>query len=85
MNINLHIDRLVLDGLPFAGPDAGLLQNALETELTRLLVADGQSGRLDFSSGATSRLTAPGIRVMNGNPTLTGEEIARSVHGGLTK
>ena len=85
MNINLHIDRVVLDGLPLATHVSGLFQEALQAELTRLLLADGLSGRLDFSSGARPRLIAPAIRVTNDNPIRTAEDIARSVHGGLTR
>ncbi len=35
MNINIHIERLVLDGLPVTGPDSSIVQVAIETELAR--------------------------------------------------
>lgn len=84
MKINLHIERLVLDGLPLDHHDAPLVQAAVETELTRLLVAEGLQSRLNFSSGATPRVTAPNIQGLTGNPVQAGEQIARAVHGGLT-
>jgi len=80
MNINLHIDRLVLEGLPVAHNESQLLEAALETELTRLLVADGQRGRLDFSSCATPHVAAPGIQLMSNSSSKLGEQIARSVY-----
>jgi hypothetical protein len=37
MNINLHIERLMLDGLSVASGEAALVQTAVEAELGRLL------------------------------------------------
>ncbi|HEX4696965.1 MAG TPA: hypothetical protein VH254_04785 [Candidatus Udaeobacter sp.] len=37
MNINLHIERLMLDGLSVASGQAALVQTAVEAELGRLL------------------------------------------------
>ena len=37
MNINLNIERLILEGLPILGSERGLLQAAVEAELARLL------------------------------------------------
>jgi hypothetical protein len=80
MKINLHIERLVLDGLPIDHHDAPLVQAAVETELTRLLVAEEPK----FSSGgATPRVIAPEVNVMNGGPTRVGEEIAWAIHRGI--
>jgi len=85
MKINLHIERLVLEGLPVTQHEGPLLQAALETELTRLLVADGLSGRLNFNSGVTPRVAGSDIRLTNDNPIQTGEQIARAVHGGINQ
>jgi hypothetical protein len=85
MKINLHIERLVLDGLPIDHHDAPLVQTAVETELTRLLGAEELRSRLNVSSVATPRVTAPGIQVLNENPVQAGEQIAQAVHGGLTR
>jgi hypothetical protein len=47
MNVRLHIERLVLDGLPLAQAAAPHVQAAIETELARLISAGGVSG--DFT------------------------------------
>lgn len=85
MKINLHIERLVLEGLPIAHHQGPLVQAALERELTRLLGAEELRSRLNFSSGATPRVTAPGIQMLNENPVQAGEQIARAVRGSITK
>ena len=37
--IQVHIERLLLEGLPLAGPEAALLRSTLESELAALLAA----------------------------------------------
>lgn len=85
MKINLHIERLVLEGLPIAHHHGPLVQAAVETELTRLLVAEGVNAHSNFTSGATPRVAAPSIQVLNEDPVETGEQIARAVHGGIIR
>jgi hypothetical protein len=85
MKINLHIERLVLDGLPIGPHQGPLVQAAVETELTRLFAAEEMRSQLNFSSGATPQVTAPGIQVLNENPVSLGEQVARSVHGSITQ
>jgi hypothetical protein len=85
MKINLHIERLVLDGLPIAHHQVPLVQAALETELRRLFADKGMHSRLNFSSGASPRVAAPTIQGLNDNPVRTGEQIARAVHGSFTR
>ena len=41
MNIQLHIERLVLDGLPLTRREGALVQAAVETELARLNLTGG--------------------------------------------
>ena len=41
MNIRLHIERLILDGLPVNSVQSPQVKAAVEAELTRLLTADG--------------------------------------------
>lgn len=82
MSIHLHIDRLVLEGLPLSQGDGPLLQAALESELTRLL-GDGLSGEL-AKGAAVPRLKAQGIDVApSDGPKAIGRKIAGSVCGGL--
>lgn len=83
MNINLHIDRLVLDGIPFDSHQRPMLQQALQVELTRLL-ANG-SLHPNFAGGiALHKLTLPGIQLAeNPKPTQLGQQIADALYGGI--
>lgn len=85
MKINLHIERLVLDGLPIAHHQAPLVQAALEKELARLFAAEETRSRFSFTSGATPRVAAPNINLLNNNPVRAGEQIARAVHRSFTR
>jgi hypothetical protein len=81
--IELHIERLVLDGVPLGSGGAAALQAAVEAELTRL-VTDGGLGPSVLSGGAHRVLR--GGTVHAGPTTGAGElgtRIARAVHGGL--
>ncbi|HXQ70221.1 MAG TPA: hypothetical protein VN844_07020 [Pyrinomonadaceae bacterium] len=85
MKINLHIERLVLDGLPIARYQSSLVQAAVERELARLFAAEETHSRLSFTSGATPRLAGPTIHGLTDNPIRTGEQIAQAVHGSFTR
>ena len=41
MNINLHIERLVLDGLPLTASHAAEIRSAIESELAHRLAEEG--------------------------------------------
>lgn len=85
MRITLHVERLILEGLPVTSLQAPLVQAAVEAELTRLLTSAGLDGSLN-SGGATPRVSAPGIQLHNDNsPAQLGRQIAGAVHGGLNK
>jgi hypothetical protein len=80
MNINLHIERLVLDGITLAPNQRHLLQASVEAELTRLLGEGGLNSQL--SEGLSlPRLQAPQVNI---NPTTSpahlGQQIAASVY-----
>jgi hypothetical protein len=82
MSIHLHIDRLVLDGLPLSPADGPLFKAALVSELTRLM-GDGLSPEL-AEGAAVPRLRAQGIEVApSDGPGIIGKKIAGSVYGGL--
>jgi hypothetical protein len=84
MSINVHIERLVLDGLPIARHQAPLIQMAVEAELARLLVANGLTPTLRSVGGATPSVHAPGIEFnSNSSPAELGHKIARAVYGGI--
>ncbi len=83
MNIHLHIDRLILDGISLDSHQRPLLQQALQVELARLL-ANGNLNP-DFTGGiAIHRLVAPAIQLMeNPQPVQLGQQIARALYGGI--
>ena len=81
MNIQLHIERLVLDGLPLTRREGALVQTAVETELARLLGAEGLSPVL-AGGGMTPSLAAPSVSFTpGGDPATLGMQIAHSVYG----
>lgn len=81
MNIELHIERLILDGLAIEPRQHAHVQAAVEAELTRLLAADGLSSRL-LSGGTLPHLAATSIQLSGQpNPIDLGQQIAGAVHG----
>lgn len=83
MNINLHIERLVLDGLPIGRHQVSFLQAAVEAELTRLLTENGLSSHLQ-NGGAVPSLNANSIQLTSGNgPAQMGTQIAQSIYSGV--
>ena len=84
MNITLHIERLILDGLPMAGRDAAIVEGSIRQELTRLLTEGGI--RRDCRGGATPSLPAQHIAQPAPQAGSLGQQIAgaayRSVGGG---
>jgi hypothetical protein len=83
MNVNLHIERLVLEGLPIDSHEGPLVQEAVRIELTRLLVRAQVPARV-LSSGATPALNGVSIRAEpQASPSAWGGAIAQSVHGAI--
>ena len=84
MKIDLHIERLVLDGVDTAPGQRDLLRAAVETELTRLLLEGGLAYRPN--GGALPGIVGPAIQIHVGNdPLQLGRQIAGAVYGGLGK
>jgi hypothetical protein len=83
MKVNLHIERLILNGLPIERAQGPLVKAALEVELTRLLAEGGLGAELT-SGGAVPAIKADSIELIDGSPTLMGRQIARSVYGGMS-
>jgi hypothetical protein len=84
MNIELHIERLILEGLPVSPRDRANLQAAVEAELTRLLAAGGLRSEL-LSGGAMRSLSAGEFQVPNNqSPMDLGNQIAHTVHSGVS-
>lgn len=84
MKINLHIERLVISGLPIARQQGPLIQEAVEAELARLLA---QSNSLpEAGGGATPVVRGPGFHVGSKvRPEHLGHQIAESVYGSITR
>ena len=80
MNINLHIERLVLDGVAVSRP--ALLEAALAAEVKRLLAAGHLSPLLRRGGVMTAMRTAP--VTMSRDSAAMGTEIGRAVHAGLS-
>jgi hypothetical protein len=85
MNISLHIERLILDGLPVGHGQGSFVKAAVEAELARLLSANGLNQ--DFLSGGTiPSVKAESIQLKSdNNPSETGHRIAQAVYGGIGK
>lgn len=85
MNISMHIERLILDGISIPHYQRPLLQAAVEQELTRLLLADGFSSNI-VTGGTMSKVTGNTIRLTSErSPTHLGQQIAQVVYGGLNR
>ncbi len=80
MKITLHIERLVLDGIPVSRTQSNKVRVAVENELTRLLASGGLVRELR-SSLAVPSLRGGNMKVAKGSrPDDVGSAIARSVY-----
>jgi hypothetical protein len=83
MNINVHIERLILDGLSVPHRERPMLQAAVEAELARLLTDNGLAPHL-LVGGAMPRLQGGDVQMGGeGGVELLGRQIAQAVHGGI--
>jgi hypothetical protein len=83
MDIRVHIERLILDGLPITHSQGALVQAAVETELARLLTEGGIASSLQ-SGGALPGVRAGAMQqTSNAGPTQLGQQIARAVYQGI--
>jgi hypothetical protein len=83
MNIALHMERLVLDGVVITPAQRALLQTALEGELALLLGEGGLPPALAQGAQPASIGAAPIAFAPGGDPVRLGQQIARSVYGAL--
>lgn len=85
MNINLHIDRLILDGVNIPHGQRHLLQTSMQTELAKLFTEGEVSPGL-ASGGAVPLVSVNDIQLSSDNdPAQLGRQIAHSVYGGIGK
>jgi hypothetical protein len=83
MRTRVHIERLILDGLPLTTEAGARVRAAVETELARLLAAQGVPEHLRLG-GAVPAIAAPRLRfAADDRPDTIGRNIARSIHRGI--
>jgi hypothetical protein len=84
MKINLHIERLVLEGLPLENHHGPTVKAAIEAELGRLLAK--RSLAPDLRAGlATPALHTRDVTLnANTNPGAMGRAIAHSLHRAMS-
>ena len=83
MNINVHIERLILKDITVPHHQQPVLQVAVETELIRLLASDGLGKDL-FSGGTLPQIYASTIQLSSdNNPAHLGRQIAQSLYVGI--
>ena len=82
MNINLRIERLVLEGVNIPAGQRNLLQANLTTELTQLLNNGGLARNLG-EGVALPHISTSSIQLTSNKPSQVGKQIAQSVYGGI--
>ncbi len=83
--IHLHIDHLILEGLPIDRAQGPAIQAAVEAELSRLLTEQGFGGELQ-QGGAVPSVHANGIQLSSTtNASNLGQQIAQSVYSGMSR
>jgi hypothetical protein len=83
MNIMLHIDRLILDGVPLEAGGKARLQAAVESELGRLLTEGGLNPGL-LSGRALPSISVDAIQLARQpSPKQLGGQIAQAVYNGI--
>jgi hypothetical protein len=85
MNVRLHIDRLVLEGIAVPHADRRRLQATIERELQRLIGESGVSGGLSGGMAVPS-IRGEDMRVGDkAGPAELGQRIAGALYGGLRR
>ena len=82
--IKVHIERLVLEGLPVGRSQGPQVQAAVQAELSRLL-AEGGLGQELAAGGAVPSVPAESIRLNGGGAGEVGRQIAGSIYGGMNR
>jgi hypothetical protein len=82
VSFRLHIERLVLEGLPIRAEDGGRLSRAVEEELARLI---SERRPAPVSDGAVPHLRGGSVPWESPlRPAYAGAEIARAIWSSLT-
>ncbi len=82
-NIDLHIDRLVLEGL--GALNRAAVSAAVQAELARLFAEEGAGAGL-HRSGRTPRLDGGSFQVASGaGAEAVGRQVANAIYGGMNR
>jgi hypothetical protein len=85
MKVNLHIERLILDGLPLESRHGGAVKAAIEQELSRLY-STGRTDHYPSGGAAVPSVRASEIQVTGqGGHSELGRQIAGSIYGAIGK
>lgn len=85
MNIRVHIDRLILDGVALKRGEGNAVKHAMERELGRLLLENGLHSEFQ-RGGAVPLVSTNGFHPpTNASSKELGMHIAQSVYGGIGK
>ena len=80
-NIELHIDRLVMEG--FSRNEAQLIGNVFQKELTRL-ISEGSLHSIYGDMGYSKRFNSPPIEMkMNNSSQKFGAQLASNIYSGI--
>jgi hypothetical protein len=80
MRINVHIERLILDGLPVRTSQGRVLQASIERELARLLAGDGLASEV-LAGRAVASLPHSTIEITtDAPPTVIARQIAEALN-----
>ena len=83
MNVNLHIERLIVDGLEIDPSKRDSFKAGIEQELTALLTTGGVGETL-AAGAALPRVDGPSIQLQADNsPQQLSQQIAGSIYGGI--
>lgn len=85
MNVELHIERLVLDGIDLPPGQRDLLRESVVDELGRLLHGGGLAGSV-LSGGAVAHLRGPAVTLSAGGATADlGRQLAGAIYRGVRR
>jgi len=85
VTLNIHIDRLVLEGFDYSPGDVVRFESALSAELTRRFSLNGIPEELR-SGGSVDALRPTNVSLPpQPTPAQSGRAIALAIHGGIGK
>jgi hypothetical protein len=85
MKVDLHIERMILEGLPIERRDRAVVEKVVQSELARLIGEGGLKPAIT-SGGATPFVKGGNMLLTNSiHPKNIGRQIANAVYGGIGK